>query len=116
MRLAASNIAWPEHDDAAMARLLPSLGYEGLEIAPTRVWPVPLATTGAERVTFRRFWESRGLRVVAMQALVFGRPDLRLFGPPDSREELARHLVGMIGLAADLGAHVLVFGSPRNRT
>lgn len=115
MRLAASNIAWSAADDLAVARTMASLGFEGLEVAPTLVWPSPLATTPSERLAFRRAWEARGLPVVAMQALVFGRPDLVLFGDAGAREALAAHLRGMIDLAADLGAHALVFGSPRNR-
>jgi sugar phosphate isomerase/epimerase len=115
MRLAASNIAWSADDDAAAAEILASLGFEGIEIAPTRVWPSPLATSAAERLAFRREWEARELPVVAMQALVFGRPDLVLFGEPAAREALATHLRGMIDLGADLGAGTLVFGSPKNR-
>jgi sugar phosphate isomerase/epimerase len=115
MRLAASNIAWSAANDDDAARMLGALGFGGIEIAPTRVWASPLATSAAERLAFRRAWEARGLPVVAMQALVFGRPELVLFGDASAREALAGHLRGMIDLGADLGAHALVFGSPKNR-
>lgn len=115
MKLAASNIAWDAADDVAVADLLVAEGFEGVEIAPTRRWPRPLEATDAEMRDYREFWESRGLRIVAMQALLFGRPDLQLFGSDESRRELLQYLEGMFRMAAALGARALVFGSPKNR-
>jgi sugar phosphate isomerase/epimerase len=115
MRIAVSNIAWaPEHDLEA-ASLLRRLGVEGLEVAPTKAWPRPLESTLQQRLAFRRTWEAQGLPVVAMQALLFGQAELSIFGPPPLRQRTIEYLQGMIGLAADLGARVLVFGSPKNR-
>jgi sugar phosphate isomerase/epimerase len=48
-----------------------------------------------------------------MQALLFGRPDLELFGP--TRRQLSEYLYRVIELGAGLGAKALVFGSPKNR-
>ena len=39
MRVAVSNIAWPAELDAEAYALLAGMGVEGIEIAPTRVWP-----------------------------------------------------------------------------
>ena len=115
MPLAMSNIAWPaELEEQAAARLLAG-GAAGVEVAPTKVWPQPLAATLAEIAGYRHFWESRGLRVVALQSLLFGQNHLQLFGDAALRKAALDYLAGMIVLAGRLGAEVLVFGSPKNR-
>jgi D-psicose/D-tagatose/L-ribulose 3-epimerase len=113
MKLAMSAIAWEPPDDDAAARILREHGFLGVELAPTKIFPRPEAASDAEVAACRAAWESRGLRVVALQALLFGRPDLTVFG--DTREATVDHLSAVIRLGARLGAHALVFGSPRNR-
>jgi D-psicose/D-tagatose/L-ribulose 3-epimerase len=115
MRLAISNIAWPAEREQEIADWLPRLGVQGVEIAPTKVWPHPLNATDADVLACRRFWERRGLPIVAMQALLFERPDLNMFADEGQRAEMLSYLSGMICLAGRLGAKVLVFGSPKNR-
>ena len=115
MRLAVSNIAWPPEADAAAADLLAGWGVNGVEVAPSRVCDRPWEAA-AERVrAYRGFWEDRGLPIVAMQALLFGRGDLVVFGGAAVRRRLLDYLGGIIDLAATLGASRLVFGSPKNR-
>lgn len=116
MQLTISNIAWRRADDAAIAELLRELGVDAIEVAPTTIWPRPLEVTEAEAAGYRSWWERRGIRIVALQALLFGRPDLQLFGTREDRAILLQYLVGIFRLAAWLGAGPLVFGSPRNRT
>jgi D-psicose/D-tagatose/L-ribulose 3-epimerase len=115
MRLAFSNLAWPADLDAAVLPELPGWGFGSLEVAPTRLWADPLAQDADEVAAARAAVEARGLRVVALQSLLFGRPQFRLFGDAEARRGLADHLAGMAGLAAGLGATRLVFGSPGNR-
>ncbi|CAN5894463.1 hypothetical protein BH23PLA1_BH23PLA1_12680 [soil metagenome] len=115
MRLAVSSIAWPAGQDEAAARILVEAGVEGVEIAPTKVWDHPLSATPSDWAAYRNSWERRGLIVSSLQALLFGRPDLLMFGDSQSRKSTQQHLNGMIGLAAALGAGPLVFGSPKNR-
>lgn len=117
MRIAVSNIAWPSGAvaDAEASAILVEQGAEGVEIAPTKVWPHPLNVDKAEIRAYRRAWEVRGLRIVALQALLFGRQDLILFGDEAVRRRTLDYLKGMIDLAAALGAGALVFGSPKNR-
>ena len=54
----------------------------------------------------------RGVSVVALQALLFGRPDLVLFESPERRSATLDYLEGVLRLASWLGAGPLVFGSP----
>jgi D-psicose/D-tagatose/L-ribulose 3-epimerase len=115
MRLAVSNIAWPSGEDDAAASILIEHGAEGVEVAPTKVWPDPLEADPSDVIAYRHTWERRGLRVVAMQALLFGHPELTIFDDPATRGRTKEYLRGMIDLAALLGAGAMVFGSPKNR-
>src|SRR6185312_8026859 len=47
VKLAVSNIAWPQEEDAAVAELLNTLGIAGIEIAPTKIWADPLTASDA---------------------------------------------------------------------
>jgi len=113
VKLAMSAIAWEPPEDDAAAAILREHGFEGVELAPTKIFPRPDAATGAEVSACRRAWEGRGLRIVALQALLFGRPELTVFG--DARERTHAYLSGVARLGGRLGAGALVFGSPRNR-
>lgn len=115
MKLAVSNIAWPAGADAEAADILSRHGATGVELAPGKVWPTPTEATDAEILAVRRWWQDRGFRVVAFQALVFGQPDLLLFGDPAVRDRFADYLSKIVQLAAKTGAGPLVFGSPKNR-
>lgn len=116
MKLAVSNIAWEHPETPAHLELLRSLGCEGVELAPSCIWPEPIEATAAERTAVRRQVADAGLEVVGFHALFFTRPDLELFRDQASRRDLVDYLKGLIHLAADLGGRILVVGSPKNRT
>lgn len=115
MKLAISNLAWHPAEEAAVRHELAARGLAGVEIAPTKVWPQPLAADGKDVARYRSSWEDAGIRIIALQSLLFGRSDLTIFGSAAARAATLDYLRGMIRLARDLGASVLVFGSPRNR-
>ncbi len=115
MKTAISNIAWNVADDAWVADLMLEMGVVGVEIAPTKIWPKPLLASAAELLEYRRFWEQRGIRIVAMQSLLFGRADLQVFEDQAKRDEMLQYLEAIMALASTLGAGPLVFGSPKNR-
>jgi sugar phosphate isomerase/epimerase len=115
VRLAVSNIAWPREHDTAVADVLREFGVTGIEVAPTKVWGDPRAATDAEVDAYRRRWEARGVRIVAAQALLFGRPELTLFDSLDVRRRTLDHLAAVVRVCGRAGAGSLVFGSPKNR-
>ncbi|MGH7171588.1 MAG: sugar phosphate isomerase/epimerase family protein [Gemmataceae bacterium] len=115
MRLAISNIAWPAGEDDAVAPLLHAHGVEGVELALTKVWPEPLEAMAAEVRAYRHSWEKQGPLIAALQALLFGKPHLTLFGTESVRRQMLDYLAGIIERAGWLGASALVFGSPKNR-
>jgi len=112
---AASNIAWqPEQDDDA-AQILLQHGFTGVEVAPPMLFADPVKASDEEVREQRDRWRERGLPIVALQSLLFGHPELRLFADPETRAAMVGHLTGIIRLAAGLGAAAMVFGSPGNR-
>jgi sugar phosphate isomerase/epimerase len=115
LHLSISNIAWTPAEDDVVAAVLRTSGATGVEIAPTKWRDDPLDATAAEIAAYRHAWQDRGLQIVSLQSLLFGRPDLQLFGDAASRSALFDFLRRTIDLAAGLGAPVLVFGSPKNR-
>lgn len=114
MRLAVSNIAWPADDDAAAFSRLAALGVAGIEVAPTRIAPwaelTPPVLAG-----YRRRLADHGLVVSSLQAILYGCDDLRLLADAASFAALCEHIERVAGIAAALGALVMVFGAPRNR-
>jgi len=115
MKLAVSNIAWPSGADEDAFAVLDQHGVAGLEVAPTKLWPKPAEVPPGEVRRYREGVERHGLRVVAAQALLFGRPDLTVFGDAGTREATLEYLGAIVRLCAALGAEALVFGSPKNR-
>jgi D-psicose/D-tagatose/L-ribulose 3-epimerase len=115
MKLAISNIAWNSALEPQVADRLAELGVRGVEIAPSKVHPTPLAATNSQLDRYRDFWAERGIEIVAMQALLFGQNDLHLFREADNRKAMRDYLAGICRFAGRLGARSLVFGSPKNR-
>lgn len=117
MRLAASNIAWTAENDASVYQTLRSLGFTGLEIAPTRIFPnEPYAVEHyANAMMFQQKIEREyGLHVVSMQSIWYGRQE-KLFGSLEERESLMEYTKRAIEFAEVLQCPNLVFGSPKNR-
>lgn len=115
MKLAISNLAWNSREDVEVARRLQSIGVSGVEIAPTKVWSNPVAISDMEITDYRQLWATFGIEIVAIQSLLFGHPELRMFGTADVRAQTLDFLIGMTRLAGKLGAKAMVFGSPGNR-
>ncbi len=115
MKLALSNIAWPRSEDGPVAERMRAAGVNGVEIAPTAIWDDPTnASIAALRAT-RDWWAERDITIVALQALLFGHPELTIFESAARRRDTLDYLTRMMDVAAALGAGPMVFGSPKNR-
>lgn len=112
MKIAISNIAWEPAENEAVWALLQQRGIYGLEVAPALV---STEFTSVDATVYTHTIAHYGLQVVAAQALLFGRPDLVLFGSPEARVALGQHLRRMIDFLHWLGGSTAVFGSPKNR-
>ena len=113
-RLAISNLALPTIPVERIAPQLVSAGIDGVEVAPTVVWPeAPLVPTAEVRAYTKR-WREYGIALSGIQSLLFGHPEMQVFDK-QTWQVMHEHLVAMIRLAHDLDADIAVFGSPRNR-
>lgn len=112
MKLSISNIAWPEQLDEQVLVLLKELGFAGLEIAPTRVFP----QRPYEDLERAKAWaQGLGLAVPSMQSIWYGRTE-QVFGSPEDRAALLDYTKKAVDFAQAVGCRNLVFGCPRNRS
>lgn len=115
MKLAISNIAWSAESDDSMYSFLKSEGFEGLEIAPTRLFPENAYDKLAEAQLFEHLlYQKYNLTIPSMQAICFGR-DEAIFGTAEERNSLKQYIKKAIDFASVLKCKNLVFGSPKNR-
>jgi sugar phosphate isomerase/epimerase len=89
-------------------------GVQGIEIAPTKVWPDWVGATPEAARAYRTKLEHMGFTIPAMQAVLFGRPEARLFDK-QGHIALIEHLTAVARLSEVLGAGVVVLGAPRQR-
>jgi sugar phosphate isomerase/epimerase len=115
VKLAVSNIAWDSSADDAAAAVLVREGVPGVELAPTKWRPAPYDASEKDVAGLRKSWEDRGLAIVSLQSLLFGRPELQLLAGESERRAMMDHLRRVADFAAAVGARSLVFGSPKNR-
>ena len=115
MKLSVSNIAWNEDEADAALDLLARLGVDGIEIAPTKIWPDWNGASPKAARAVRDELNGRGFQTPALQAILFGRPNLKVFGSAQSQMALLDHIEEVAAIADAMGAKVLVFGSPKNR-
>jgi len=115
MKLAFSNIAWGIDEDEAALGVLRAHQIQGIEVAPTRLWPNWAGATPAAAVAYAQAMRQAGFATPSLQSLLFGRADLQVFGSPQQQAELINHLGQVAALAGAMQARVLVFGSPKNR-
>ena len=114
MKLAVSNIAWPYEDETAVLNILKQGGAQGVEVAPTKIWPDWKGASPESAEAYRKSLNDQGLEIPALQAILFGRPELQVFDR-STHNAFFDHLNHVAELAHGLGAKVLVFGAPKNR-
>jgi sugar phosphate isomerase/epimerase len=114
LKTSISNLAWKHQSTIELLPKLKSIGIQGVEIAPTAIWP-DFGNLEVSKVSeLSKIVTEEGLSVSGIQSLSFGRPDLQVFDTstwPAFRE----HLKKMFEVGAHLNASVAVFGSPKNR-
>lgn len=115
MNLSISNIAWNAEEDNNVLGVLRGYNITALEVAPTKIWNDPVNCSIEEIEKYRLKWEDCGIKIVAMQSLLFGQPNLVLFEDENTRTQMKNYLKKIIEIAGVLGIKALVFGSPKNR-
>ena len=115
MKLSISNIGWSNENDLAVYEIMKNEGFEGLEIAPTRIFP----EKPYDKIEEAGRWADGikteyGLVISSMQSIWYGRNE-KLFGTEQERSVLIEYTKKAIDFAERIGAGNLVFGCPRNR-
>lgn len=115
MKLSISNIAWKNTDDLFMYETLQSLGFQGLEIAPTRIFPNQPYDCISEANSFALDLKIKyNLNISSMQSIWFGKTE-EIFETDTSRKILLDYTKKAILFASGMNCPNLVFGCPRNR-
>ena len=114
MKLAISNIAWQKHDDYKTLRILKKYDVLGIEVAPTKLWPNWEGASYKEARKYKDVMKDHGFVLPAMQAILFGKPELQIFDL-ESHSAFLEHIKLVADLANGFGSKVLVFGAPNNR-
>lgn len=114
MKFSISNLAWGKTPLNEVIPILLDGGIEGIEIAPTAIWPNLDKLQEQEILELKNYLQSHGLIASGIQSLLFGHPELQLFDEK-SWPMLESHMRNMIRIGGMLGAEVAVFGSPKNR-
>ena len=92
------------------------VGYDGLEIAPFTLGPEPHLLPAARRAELRKMAGDAGLAITGLHYLMLAPAGLSITsGDSAQRARTIDVMLGLCDLAADLGARVLVHGSPAQR-
>ncbi len=115
VKLSISNIGWLKECDEAVYDKMKKLGYSGLEIAPTRLFP----ERPYDRLEQAGQWSGQladryGFVVSSMQSIWFGRQE-KLFGSLEEKKALLAYTMRAVDFAQTVGCQNLVFGCPKNR-
>ena len=115
MKLCASNIGWTAEYDEYVYRFMAESGFEGLEIAPSRIFPDSTYEHVQEASEFAaNLRRNYGLPVVSMQSIWYGMTQ-RIAGSERERLELMEHTRKALRFADALSCRNVVFGCPKNR-
>lgn len=115
MKLSISNIAWAAEHDAEMYQYLNDVGFNGLEIAPTRIYPeAPYDKLSEAKDWAAELKEKYGLVVPSMQSIWYGHAE-KIFGDKADRQILIDYTKKAVLFAEAIGCGNLVFGNPKNR-
>lgn len=115
MKVTISNIAWQAENDAEMYSFLKEQNCDGIEIAPTRIFPENPYLDLSQVADFKNELQSNyNLKVVSLQSICFGKNEA-IFSSIEERESLLDYLKKAIDFASVLDCKNLVFGSPKNR-
>ena len=115
MKLSISNIAWDKKYDEDMYEYLALSGFEGIEIAPTRIIENNPYDNLDKAREFKSLMDNKGLEISSMQSIWFGR-DERIFYTEKERKDLLNYTEKAIDFASIIRCKNLVFGSPKNRS
>lgn len=115
-RIALCNEVIREMSLADQCAFAAAVGYEGIELAPFTVSAEPHLLTQTERREIRATVQGAGLAITSLHWLLVSPEGLSITdADADVRHRTREVMAALCDLAADLGAPVLVHGSPAQR-
>ncbi len=115
MKLSISNIGWVPENDKAVYEYMKSSGFEGLEIAPTRVVSGnPYEDLSRAKAWYEEITSSYGFYIPSIQSMWFGHNE-KILGSNEEREFLLDYTKKAIDFASVVKCPNIVFGCPRHR-
>ena len=116
MRIALCNEVIADLPFAGQCAFARTVGYDAIEIAPFTLAADPTRLTAAERAAIRRIAADTGLAITSLHYLLRAPDGLSITdADPATRARTLAVMRELCGLAAELGAGVLVHGSPAQR-
>jgi sugar phosphate isomerase/epimerase len=115
MKLGFFNIAWDKSQDLQIAKLLNKYSFNGLEVAPAKVWDKPTMVSNLQIKEYRTLWQDYGVSIVSLCSLFFPEQELNFFKGRLAQIKMIDYFEKITDIAVGLGAKKLVFGSPKNR-
>ena len=115
MKLSISNIAWGLENNEAVYSFMNELGFEGLEIAPTKFFAdKPYEHREEFHILCKSIKDQYGISISSMQSILYGMKQ-NLF-ESHGAEELLSYLDKAYAFGEECGGCNLVFGCPKNRS
>ena len=114
MKFSISNIAWDKENDEQVYAYLREHAFQGLEIAPTRLWSEPYSKIETAKVWASELQTKYGLSVSSMQSIWYGKQE-KICSSEEDRKILLDYTNQAILFAETIGCKNLVFGCPKNR-
>jgi sugar phosphate isomerase/epimerase len=116
MKYAICNETFQSEDWATTCRMVASLGYQGIEVAPFTLATDVNDICAHERRSYAQTAQREGLEVVGLHWLLVSPKGLSVTDADvDVRARTTRYLNELVNFCADLGGHILVLGSPSQR-
>ncbi|NWG23357.1 MAG: sugar phosphate isomerase/epimerase [Pseudorhodoplanes sp.] len=116
MKISLCNEVIAQYDFARQCDFAARLGYDGIELAPYTISDDPTTLTASERARLRKAASDSGIAITSLHYLMRAPAGLSITSGDDSlRRRTVDVMRGLCAFAADLGATVLVHGSPDQR-
>jgi sugar phosphate isomerase/epimerase len=116
MRFAICNETFGDWSWDRACRLVAETGYDGIEIAPFTFGESITDVPAEQRRTIRQVAADHGLEIVGLHWLLASPKGLHIHTRDEAlRRKTVDYLRALVDFAGDVGARVMIFGSPAQR-
>lgn len=116
MRYAICNELFEGWDMERVLSFAAKTGYHGVEVAPFTLASDAREVTAARRAEIRAAARKNGIEVIGLHWLLVKPAGMHINSPDKAvQQKTEAYFEALIGLCADLGGAIMVFGSPKQR-